>query len=68
MLRKSPELRRTVREYHGLYYYLYENKSSFEKPEKEFHKKSLFESQVTDQTEKWDNSIMKQEFEKFKEV
>lgn len=33
MLRGSSELRKTVREYHGLYYYLYENKSAFEKPE-----------------------------------
>lgn len=32
MLRNSEELRKTVREYHGLFYFLYENKSEFEKP------------------------------------
>eukprot|EP00347_Sterkiella_histriomuscorum_P022338 403330831 len=68
MLRKSEDLRKTVREYHGLYYYLYENKSSFEKPQKEFHSRSLFQEQVTDQTEAWDNSLLKLEKLKYDDV
>ena len=33
MLRNNEEIRRTVREFHGYYYFIYDNKSEFEKPQ-----------------------------------